>query len=86
MTQHQAQMTSLMILLPPIGLPGVLIYAKAQGGLPWFVILGAVVGFDLGSYIGANIATRMSGAGLKRFYSLVLILMAGMMIWKIAMK
>ncbi|MDR2697904.1 MAG: sulfite exporter TauE/SafE family protein [Holophagales bacterium] len=86
MTQHQAQMTSLLVLLPPIGLPGVLIYAKAQGGLPWLVILGAVVGFDAGSYLGAKIATRMSGARLKRFYSLVLLVMAGTMILKIALR
>jgi len=86
MTQHQAQMTSLLVLLPPIGLPGVFVYAKAQGGLPWFVIFGAMLGFDLGSYLGARIATRTSGARLKRFYSLVLLAMAGMMIWKIARK
>jgi uncharacterized membrane protein YfcA len=83
MTQHQAQMTSLMILLPPIGLPGVLIYTKAQDGLPWLIILGAVVGFDMGSYFGATIATKTSGARLKRFYSLVLLIMAGIMVWKI---
>jgi uncharacterized membrane protein YfcA len=81
MTQHQAQMTSLLVLFPPIGLPGVLIYAKAQGGLPWWVILGAVIGFDFGSYLGAKFATRMPGARLKRFYSLVLIVMAAMMVW-----
>jgi len=84
MTQHQAQMTSLLVLFPPIGLPGVLIYAKAQDGLPWFVIAGAVIGFDLGSYFGAKIATKTSGVGLKRFYSMVLLVMVGMMAWKIA--
>jgi uncharacterized membrane protein YfcA len=83
MTQHEAQMTSLTVLFPPIGLPGVLIYAKAQGGLPWLVILGAVLGFDLGSYLGAKIAVRMPGARLKRFHSLVIIIMVAMMVWKI---
>jgi len=82
MTQHQAQMTSLLVLLPPIGLPGVLIYAKAQDGLPWFIIAGAVAGFDLGSYLGAKIAVRTPGARLKRFYSLTLLLMAALMIIK----
>jgi uncharacterized membrane protein YfcA len=83
MTQHEAQMTSLLVLFPPIGLPGVLIYAKAQGGLPWLVILGAVLGFDLGSYLGAKIAVRMPGARLKRFHSLVIIIMVAGMVWKI---
>jgi uncharacterized membrane protein YfcA len=83
MTQHEAQMTSLMVLFPPIGLPGVLIYAKAQGGLPWLVILGAVLGFDLGSYLGAKMAVKMSGAKLKRLYSLGILIMAAGMVWKI---
>jgi len=82
--QHQAQLTSLLILLPPIGLPGVIIYAKAQGGLPWLAIAGAVVGFDLGSYFGAKMANRMSGAKLKRVHSIVILAMATMMAIKIA--
>ena len=83
MSQHQAQFTSLLILLPPIGLPGVIIYSKAQGGLPWWIIGSAWLGFDFGSYFGAKIATKLSGARLKRFYSLVLLVMAAMMIWNI---
>jgi len=84
MPQHQAQLTSLLILLPPIGLPGVIIYAKAQGGLPWLAIAGAVVGFDLGSYLGAKMANRMSGAKLKRVHSVVILAMASIMAIKIA--
>jgi uncharacterized membrane protein YfcA len=84
MTQHQAQMTSLMVLLPPIGLPGVLVYAKAAGGLPWAVILGAAAGFDLGSYLGARAAVGMAGHRLKRLYSLALLCMAGAMAWRLA--
>jgi len=79
MTQHQAQMTSLLVLLPPVGLPGVIVYTKAQGGLPWLIVIGAVIGFDLGSYLGAKMATKMSGARLKRFYSAILLLMIAAM-------
>ena len=83
-SQHQAQMTSLLVLLPPIGLPGVLIYANAQeDGLPWLIIAGAVLGFDLGSYLGAKWANAVPGARLKRFYSLALLAMAVMMVWKL---
>jgi uncharacterized membrane protein YfcA len=81
MTQHQAQMTSLLVLLPPIGLPGVLIYARAAGGLPWPAILGAAAGFDLGSYFGARLATGMAGAGLRRLHALLLLCMAAAMAW-----
>ncbi|MCL1893669.1 MAG: sulfite exporter TauE/SafE family protein [Holophagaceae bacterium] len=83
MTQHQAQFTSLLILFLPIGLPGVIIYYKIQGGLPWWAIGGAVLGFDLGSYFGAKVATGLSGVKLKKFNSLVLLVLAGVMVWKI---
>jgi uncharacterized membrane protein YfcA len=76
MTQHEAQLTSLMMLLPPIGLPGVYVYAKAQGGLPWLVIGGVAVGFAVGALAGARVATRMQGAKLKQVYAGVVLLMA----------
>jgi uncharacterized membrane protein YfcA len=81
MTQHQAQMTSLLVLLPPMGLPGVLVYARAAGGLPWPAILGAVAGFDLGSYFGARLAAGMSGTRLRRLHALLLLCMAAAMAW-----
>lgn len=76
MTQHEAQLTSLMLLLPPIGLPGVYVYAKAQGGLPWLVIGGVAVGFAAGALAGARVATRIQGAKLKQVYAGIVLLMA----------
>ncbi len=76
MTQHEAQLTSLMMLLPPIGLPGVYVYAKAQGGLPWLVIGGVALGFAAGALGGARVATQMGGAKLKRIYAGIVLLMA----------
>jgi uncharacterized protein len=76
MTQHEAQLASLMTLLPPIGLPGVYVYAQAQGGLPWGVILGVAFGFALGSLGGARVATRTRGVRLKQVYAGVVLLMA----------
>jgi uncharacterized protein len=76
MTQHEAQLTSLMMLLPPIGLPGVYVYAKAQGGLPWMVIGGVAVGFAVGAMMGARVATRIRGEKLKRAYAIVVLAMA----------
>ncbi len=76
MTQHEAQLTSLMMLLPPIGLPGVFIYAKAQGGLPWLVIGGVAVGFAVGALGGARVATRLHGPRLKQAYAAFVLLMA----------
>ncbi len=76
MTQHEAQLTSLMMLLPPIGLPGVYVYAKAQGGLPWLVIGGVALGFAVGALGGARVATRIQGAKLKQVYAGIVLLMA----------
>ena len=76
MTQHEAQLTSLMMLLPPIGLPGVYVYAKAQGGLPWLVIGGVALGFAVGALAGARVATRIQGAKLKQIYAGIVLLMA----------
>jgi hypothetical protein len=76
MTQHEAQLTSLAMLLPPIGLPGVYVYAKAQGGLPWLVIVGVAFGFAAGALAGARVATRMRGAKLKQIYAGIVLLMA----------
>jgi uncharacterized membrane protein YfcA len=76
MTQHEAQLSSLMMLLPPIGLPGVYVYAKALGGLPWGVIGGVALGFGAGALGGARMATRMGGGKLKQAYAAVVLLMA----------
>ncbi|NWJ41172.1 MAG: sulfite exporter TauE/SafE family protein [Geothrix sp.] len=76
MTQHEAQLTSLMMMLPPIGLPGVYVYARAQGGLPWLVIGGVAVGFAVGALGGARMATRLRGPRLKQVYAAFVLLMA----------
>ncbi len=76
MTQHEAQLTSLMMLLPPIGLPGVYVYAQSQGGLPWVVIGGVTLGFASGGWAGAHVATRIQGAKLKQVYAAIVLLMA----------
>jgi uncharacterized membrane protein YfcA len=76
MTQHEAQLTTLMMMLPPIGLPGVYVYARAQGGLPWMVIGGVALGFAVGGFLGARLATRLQGAKLKQFYAVLVLLMA----------
>jgi uncharacterized membrane protein YfcA len=76
LTQHAAQLTTLIMLLPPIGLPGVWVYAKAQGGLPWMAVAGVALGFAGGALLGARIATRLRGARLKQIYVGVILLLA----------
>jgi len=78
--QHQAQMTSLAVLLPPIGLPGILVYAHQQLAFPWLVFTGLALGFLSGTYLGARLAMRVSGPHLRKQFAVLMILMAGMML------
>lgn len=74
--QHEAQLQSLVLLLPPLGLPGVLIYAKAQGGLPWGMLGGIAAGFLVGAYFGARAGTAFSGRLLQRAFAGLMLLAA----------
>jgi len=73
--QHEAQSTSLVLMLAPIGLPGVWVYASHGGGLPWVALGGVAVGFMAGAYAGARIAVRTRAPRLRRGFAA---LMAGM--------
>lgn len=77
--QREATLTSLALMLPPIGLPGVLRYARAQGGLPWLVLAGLAVGFACGAFLGARAATRTRGPALRRAFIALLVLMAALL-------
>jgi uncharacterized membrane protein YfcA len=70
LSQHQAQGTSLAVMLPPVGLPGVLVYARAQGGFPWLVMLCVALGFLVGALLGARWAQRLAGPVLVRGFAL----------------
>ncbi len=76
----EAQATTLAVLLPPIGLPAVLVYAREQGGLPW-PLLGAVgVGFALGAGVGAKLAGRVSTTWAMRVYAAFLAVVAFLLV------
>lgn len=74
--QHEAQLASLVMMLPPIGLPAVLEYARNGEGLPWRLLAAVALGFLGGTALGARIATRLSGPKLKRIFAGVLVAMA----------
>src|SRR4030095_13829279 len=72
---HQAQGTSLAVLLPPIGLLGALRYYRAGhvdsavGGL-------LTPGFFFGASIGAIVATRIEGHVLRKVFGAFLLLVS----------
>jgi uncharacterized membrane protein YfcA len=80
--QHEAQATSLVLMLAPIGLPGVWVYARSGHGLPWLVLAGVAVGFLFGAYGGARIAVRTKGPRLRQGFALLMAAMALMLFLK----
>ncbi|HJV22184.1 MAG TPA: sulfite exporter TauE/SafE family protein [Holophagaceae bacterium] len=81
-SQLQATVTSLAVMLPPIGLPGVLIYARAQGGLPWTLLAGVAVGFAAGAALGARVALRFPVARLRLAFAALVIVTATVLAMK----
>lgn len=81
-SQQEAQVTSLAVMLPPIGLPGVLVYAQAQKGLPWLILCGVALGFALGAYLGAQGATRMKGPRLRQAFAGLVVVAAVLLAFK----
>ncbi len=72
LSQKQAQATSLAMLLPPIALPGVWVYAQAQGGLPWGSLLPVALGFVVGSFAGAKLNHLVTPVRLTRGFGVLL--------------
>lgn len=82
--QHEAQGTSLATMLPPVGLPGVLVYARTQGGLPWALVAALSAGFAVGGLVGAGLAARTRASRLTRAFSLFVTAVAVALAWKVA--
>jgi uncharacterized membrane protein YfcA len=72
-TQQQAQGTSLMVLLPPIGLLAALQYYRA-GFVDVRVAVLVAIGLFFGAWFGAYGAVRMSNLALQRAFGLFIIL------------
>ena len=76
LSQKQAQVTSLAMLLPPIALPGVVVYAH-QAELPRGALVPVMAGFVLGAFLGAKLNQVMSPARLTRGFAVLLLISAG---------
>ena len=68
-TQHKATGTSLVILLPPVGLCAVLEYSRT-GNVNWKAAVFVAVGMLLGAGIGAVIANKLSGPVLRLMFGI----------------
>ena len=71
LTQHQAQGTSLAIMVPPIALLAAWKY-YVSGNVRLDIALYMCLGFFIGGYFGAVAANNISGTALSRLFGLVM--------------
>lgn len=75
MSQHQAQGTTLALMVPPIGLLAA--YTYYQKGHVDLKVAGVVcVAFFIGGLIGANFANAISETILKKAFAVLMLLIA----------
>lgn len=79
LTQHQAQGTTLALMIPPIGLLAAMRY-YTQGNVKISLAAFVCIGFFLGGYIGAEFAHKLSAPLLKRIFGIFLLVIAMKMI------
>src|SRR4030095_9066334 len=68
-SQHQAQGTSLAVLLLPVGIFAVMTYSRA-GALDWKVALIICAGFVIGSYFGSKWALAIPVDTVKKVFGI----------------
>ena len=80
LTQHQAQGTTLALLIPPIGLLAALTYYK-NGYVNLTIAVFVCLGFFIGGLAGAKCAVGLSNEMLRKVFGFVLLLIALYMIF-----
>ena len=75
MTQHQAQGTTLALMLPPIGLLAVMRYYR-NGHVNFYVAAFICVGFLVGGLLGANIAEAFSSIAMRKAFGIFLMIVS----------
>lgn len=81
MGQHEAQGTSLAVMLPPVGLLAVMNYYKAgEINLKYAMVIA--VAFLIGGYFGSKIALNIPVSMMKKIFAFALIAIALNMVLK----
>jgi uncharacterized protein len=79
LSQHQAQGTTLALLVPPIGLLGAFTYYK-QGYVDIKVALLVAAGFFIGSLLGAHLSVGLPDKALARVFGGAVLLIGAKML------
>lgn len=75
-SQHQAQGTSLGILLLPAGIFAAMNYYK-KGYIDVKVVLLLFIGFLVGGWLGSKLSVNLPETTLKKIFAVALVLIAG---------
>jgi uncharacterized membrane protein YfcA len=73
MTQHEAQGTSLAVLLPPVSILALISYHK-KGFVNYKFAFILIITFIIGSYIGGLFAIHIPEKELKKIFGILLLL------------
>ncbi len=80
LSQHQAQGTTLALLVPPIGFLAAWTYYR-QGYVDLKIAGFVCIGFFFGGYLGARMATGLPNSVLERVFGVALLVIAIKMIF-----
>lgn len=81
LSQHAAQGTSLLLMLPPIGILAVMNYYKA-GEVNWQFGIIIAAFFIVGAYFGSKISLRLNPATVKLVFGILMLYVSVRMIYK----
>lgn len=79
-SQHEAQGTSIAVLVPPIGIFAALEYYR-QGYVRLPVVAWIACGFAVGAFLGAVIAGQLDQVTLRRMFAVLMLFMALQMLF-----
>ncbi|MFH1321636.1 MAG: TSUP family transporter [Bacteroidota bacterium] len=79
-SQHNAQGTSIMFMLPPIGILAAYNYYKAgYGDIKYAILLS--IAFIIGGYLGSKLSINLAEATVKKIFGVILLVVALKMIF-----
>ena len=80
LSQHTAQGTSLLLMLPPIGILAVMNYYKAgHMNITYGIVIACA--FVIGGYLGSKIALRLSPSVVKLVFGILMLYISVRMIY-----
>jgi uncharacterized membrane protein YfcA len=80
MNQHMAQGTSLLLMLPPIGILAVMNYYRADQ-VNWSYGIIIAIAFVIGGYFGSRLALKLSPGLVKLIFGVLMLYISFKMIY-----